>query len=103
MDKSNKKILVIVIIVLVFGLIMFVFIDSNWKCRVFDNCISLVELDKYCKNDGDCSCGRDIKTKECFYGNKNFVENATCPDFCTGIDGNLEIKCIENKCEQIRK
>ncbi|MFN3528064.1 MAG: beta-propeller domain-containing protein, partial [Candidatus Altarchaeaceae archaeon] len=61
-------------------------------------------LEKSCKIDSDCSCGVHIKTGECFYGNKNFVDSSKqCPDFCTGIAGNFEIKCIEGECKQIYK
>jgi hypothetical protein len=57
------------------------------------------EGENSCKIDSDCACGRHITTEECFVGNKQYVitENP-CPDFCTGIAGNLETKCIDNKC-----
>lgn len=57
--------------------------------------------EKYCEQDSDCKCGKKINTEDCFYGNKNYVNaSQQCPDFCTGIAGNLRIKCINNKCEQ---
>jgi hypothetical protein len=59
--------------------------------------------EKYCSTDTDCACGVSIKTNECFFGNKNFVNTtAQCPDFCNGIAANLEIKCISNECKQVR-
>ena len=57
-----------------------------------------------CNTDNDCVCdGIDIKTGNCFVGNKNYYnlyvnKKAYCPDFCTGIANNLETKCINNKC-----
>lgn len=58
--------------------------------------------EKYCKQDTDCACGVHIKTGNCFYGNKNYVNiTQQCPDFCTGIAGNFMIKCINNECKQV--
>lgn len=60
--------------------------------------------EKDCNTDEDCECGVHIKTGECFYGNKEFVDtnvSRLCPDFCSGISGTLEIRCINNKCKQI--
>jgi len=55
-----------------------------------------------CQKDSDCSCGSDIVTKRCAYGNKKFIdETKQCPDFCTGIAGKLRIKCISNECTQV--
>ncbi len=57
-----------------------------------------------CNSNTDCICGVHINTEDCFYGNKNYVNtdsSKTCPDFCSGIAGNLEIKCVENKCKQV--
>ncbi|CEG12416.1 Uncharacterized serpin-like protein MA_3388 (modular protein) [groundwater metagenome] len=60
--------------------------------------------EKSCNVDSDCACGIHIKTGACFYGNKNFVDTTKqCPDFCTGIAGNFEIKCIDGECKQINK
>lgn len=57
--------------------------------------------EKYCEKDDDCACGRNIRTGECFYGNKNFVNvSDQCPDFCTGIHGHFVIRCINNECKQ---
>lgn len=58
---------------------------------------------KYCISVNDCSCGVSTETGECFYGNNEFVdESSQCPDFCTGIDGRIEIICENNECVQKR-
>jgi putative hemolysin len=57
--------------------------------------------EKFCEKDEDCACGVHVKTRECFFGNKKYVDEKTqCPDFCTGIGGNLVIKCEKNTCVQ---
>lgn len=60
--------------------------------------------EKKCQTDGDCACGRHKTTKECFYGNRNFVDPLLrpCPDFCTGIDGRSRTKCVNGECRQVR-
>lgn len=58
--------------------------------------------EKYCASDRDCACGVHIRTGECFYGNRNFVDTSRqCPDFCNGIAANLAIRCVDNKCVQV--
>ena len=63
----------------------------------------------YCEKDSDCVCGGiDTVTGQCFIGNKfyygQFVDvSQFCPDFCTGIAGHLETKCVENKCTHVNK
>lgn len=62
------------------------------------------ENSKFCFSDSDCACGKSNATGECFYGNKNFVNaSEQCPDFCAGIGGNFEIKCINSECRQVQK
>jgi len=57
----------------------------------------------FCMADDDCACGVHKNTGECFYGNKEFVNaSKQCPDFCTGIAAMFEIKCVENRCKQVR-
>lgn len=59
-----------------------------------------------CEIDEDCICGGiDKATGNCFIGNKVYYEinvdkSKTCPDFCTGIDGNMVVKCINSRCQQ---
>jgi len=58
----------------------------------------------FCEADSDCGCGVLKDTRECFYGQKEFVDAAEqCPDFCNGIAAHLEIKCIKNQCTQVQK
>ncbi len=60
------------------------------------------EKEKFCFLDSDCACGRNMLTGECFYGNKNFVNaSEQCPDFCAGIGGSFELKCINNGCKRV--
>ena len=58
-----------------------------------------------CQQNSDCACGEHITTKECFYGNKAYVDasknpDEVCPDFCYGITGKLQISCVEGMCKQ---
>jgi hypothetical protein len=63
-----------------------------------------VESPLYCEKDSDCACGTDKETGDCAYGNEDYInEKKQCPDYCSGIAGNLEIKCIENRCSQVEK
>ncbi|MEM4215472.1 MAG: DUF333 domain-containing protein [Candidatus Anstonellales archaeon] len=60
--------------------------------------------EKFCNVDSDCACGVHKISRECFFGNKKYVdETIQCPDFCTGIAGNLEIRCENNMCVQKQK
>lgn len=60
-----------------------------------------------CVIDSDCTCGGIIKeTGECFVGNKQWALDhvdmkQSCPDFCTGIAGHLETKCVSNECKTV--
>ncbi len=84
-------------------------IASNFEIKCIDGeCkqINKLSSEKFCSVDSDCACGIHIKTGACFYGNKNFVDTTKqCPDFCTGIASNFEIKCIDGECKhkQINK
>jgi eight-cysteine-cluster-containing protein len=59
-----------------------------------------------CSIDEDCICqGTDKTTGNCYMGNKQYYDanvdkTKDCPDFCTGIAGNMMIKCIDNRCTQ---
>jgi eight-cysteine-cluster-containing protein len=70
---------------------------------------SQAELKKmnFCQTDSDCVCGgTDRTTGRCFLGSKEYYEkyvdsSKECPDFCSGIEGNLVVKCgIDNRCFQ---
>jgi len=59
-------------------------------------------MDKYCNDDIDCACGRNKFTGDCFFGSKDLVNtDSQCPDYCSGIAGNLEIRCIQKECKQV--
>ena len=61
----------------------------------FDKCPELnISKEVYCDADSDCDCGINLETRECFLGNKDYVNNSVqCPDFCSGLDGRMKIKC----------
>ncbi len=62
-----------------------------------------------CNVDADCVCGGiDPKTDNCFVGNKlydsKYVDHSRdCADFCTGIAGHLETKCVDHKCQNVQR
>ncbi len=67
-------------------------------------CVSMATTEKSCSVDSDCACGVKIDTKECFFGNKNYVNVMNqCPDFCSGIDGKITTKCVNNLCQQVQQ
>ncbi|NYZ74395.1 DUF333 domain-containing protein [Candidatus Micrarchaeota archaeon] len=58
----------------------------------------------YCDSTADCACGVHKTTRQCFYGNKDYVDTSQqCPDFCNGIAAHLEIVCSQHKCVQVQK
>jgi len=64
-------------------------------------CISNQPGELSCQQDSDCACGVHKETRDCFYGNSRFVDTGEqCPDYCSGIAGNLEIKCVGGRCVQ---
>lgn len=83
-------------------------IDGKWD-MIKDEMIPGAEhpeipLDEYCEQDEDCACGIHKETKDCFYGNIEYVdESVQCPDFCTGFGGNLAVRCIDSRCQQIER
>ncbi|MGV8169276.1 MAG: DUF333 domain-containing protein [Candidatus Nanoarchaeia archaeon] len=59
-------------------------------------------IPKDCIIDSDCACGVSMATGSCAMGNKKYInEKEQCPDFCSGIAGNFETKCIQNVCTQV--
>ncbi|MBW2964475.1 eight-cysteine-cluster domain-containing protein [Candidatus Woesearchaeota archaeon] len=60
-----------------------------------------------CASDSDCICGGFDELKgRCYLGSKDYYDkfvnqSKDCPDFCTGIAGNLAVKCVDNKCMQM--
>lgn len=57
---------------------------------------------KFCQTVDDCACGTLKTDGSCFAGNKKYVNTQEqCPDFCSGIAGNLKLTCSKNnQCEQ---
>jgi eight-cysteine-cluster-containing protein len=100
-SKTNWKFLLIVIIlaVIVGGVI---FLEQYYWMLGEEPKTQKTPIEKYCEKDEDCACGIHKTTKSCFYGNKNYVDiMQQCPDFCTGIGGNFQIKCVNKECKQI--
>ncbi|MFH0791899.1 MAG: Kazal-type serine protease inhibitor family protein [bacterium] len=55
-----------------------------------------------CQTDNDCACGVKKGTKECSFGNKNYIDTAIqCPDYCSGFGGNIKTVCRNGSCTQI--
>lgn len=60
-----------------------------------------------CSTDDDCICGGiDKATGNCFLGNtayyKKYVDSSKdCPDFCSGIAGNMVTRCVNSRCMQV--
>ena len=79
------------------------------SCKCVNSKCTVTSGKEACLTDKDCICGGvDTLTGKCFVGNlgyyENYVDNKrSCQDFCTGIAGNLETKCINNKCGLISK
>ncbi|MBW2969812.1 hypothetical protein KY309_01770 [Candidatus Woesearchaeota archaeon] len=69
--------------------------------------VDMLETGSFCNVDADCTCGGiDTKSGDCFVGNKlyasRYVDFSTaCPDFCGGIAGNLETKCVDHVCRNV--
>ena len=60
------------------------------------------EVKMFCKTNADCACGVDKETGKCAFGNKKYIDTSKqCPDFCSGIAGNLIIKCVNNRCTPV--
>ena len=74
---------------------------------LFGFVLQKVDNKTFCERDSDCICGGiDRNTDDCFIGNKwyydRFVDKTQqCPDFCTGITGELQVRCVDNTCGQV--
>lgn len=60
----------------------------------------------YCEIDADCICDGQDPDGGCFLGNKEYYKkyvdkSEDCPNFCTGVAGNMVVRCIDNKCVQM--
>lgn len=74
------------------------------QCNVDEN-LTFFEAspETYCIEDSDCACGVHKETGVCFYGNERFVDTEErCPDFCSGIQGTMQIRCIDDRCQQVQ-
>jgi len=100
--KRRGVVLILIILVIVSSIIL---IFSKLPVAVNEE---KNNTKNWCSVDADCICGGiDTATKGCFVGNldyyKKYVDKTRiCPDFCTGITGNLETKCINNTCRLIQ-
>ena len=67
-----------------------------------------VSYARECSSDQDCVCGGVYRdTGECFVGNLRYQMECVdlsqdCPDFCSGIYGDLGPRCVEGTCMIIR-
>ncbi|MFH1063883.1 MAG: eight-cysteine-cluster domain-containing protein [Candidatus Woesearchaeota archaeon] len=65
-----------------------------------------IEASTSCSRDVDCICGGiDTFTGKCFLGNRGYHDkyvddSQDCPDFCTGMSGNLIMRCVNSECMQ---
>jgi hypothetical protein len=63
----------------------------------------------YCETDDDCICGGiDTQTGNCFVGSRNYYDlfvdqEKVCPDFCTGIAGDRETRCVSANCMIVKR
>ena len=60
----------------------------------------------HCEIDSDCICGGKDPDGGCFLGNKDYYnkyvdKSEDCPGFCTGVAGNIVVRCIDSKCVQM--
>jgi hypothetical protein len=97
----------IAVISMVKGRVSAAIIDNVWDSVKDEQIVwpteKQISPDKFCESDVDCACGRSLNTGGCFYGNAAFVdETSQCPDFCSGIGANLEVRCIDNECQQVQ-
>ena len=76
------------------------------------SCVTIIEVNqdpqKKCDTDAECICGgKDRTTGECFVGNVEYYDSgnvdkeAYCPDFCTGISGEMRTTCVAQQCSII--
>ena len=103
--KVKMVYIVILILILSASAILFSKLQKTQEERLND-----LNLTKdFCIQDSDCICdGVDIQTKVCFIGNMGYYNkyvdrSKACPDFCTGISGNLKTACVNNTCKLIKR
>jgi len=101
---STGKIIAVILLILVVsgGAIFWEFLTALDAINHYWAQNQEILSDKYCDTDDDCACGINKTTRSCFYGNKDYVDTMQqCLDFCTGIGGNFEIKCVNKECKQV--
>lgn len=60
------------------------------------------DAEKRCNQDSDCACGVSKATGECAVGSTEDIDTSQqCPDFCTGIAGNFETRCVQRQCKLV--
>ncbi|MBI4146871.1 hypothetical protein HY489_06060 [Candidatus Woesearchaeota archaeon] len=79
--------------------------DGSAVSRIPPSCgFAPCPAQSFCNVDDDCACGTHKDTGECFVGSKEFVNvEKQCPDFCTGIAGHLETRCVKNECKTVQR
>lgn len=95
-EIMKRKVLLLLTIILIVSPFIIIGCDTS-AVQAVDS--------KVCEKDSDCVCGGiDLTTKQCFIGNKGYYEKNVdktkiCPDFCTGITGQMQTKCLNTKCQ----
>jgi hypothetical protein len=57
---------------------------------------------KSCTAVADCDCGREVASGECALGRKECIDpSRPCPDFCSGIAGQLRLACVDGQCRLV--
>jgi len=93
----KKKVIIVLIILFILTAFIILAFNIFKPIAAEPDVVNLLE----CEQNLDCGCGGNFRTGDCFIGNKKYVDTSIiCPDFCNGISGNLEIKCIDNVCVQ---
>lgn len=57
-----------------------------------------------CRIDADCACGSNLATGACAVGTAACIDTTKqCPDYCTGIDGRMSVRCQTGQCIQVHQ
>ncbi|MFC1753248.1 eight-cysteine-cluster domain-containing protein [Thermoproteota archaeon] len=98
----DQKILKKIMLVLLFSCAVFALGCKDAPIPIPED----IDIDKdLCEYDSDCICGGHDADGSCFMGNKEYYDlyvdkSEDCPDFCTGIAGNMMLRCVANRCIQ---
>lgn len=83
--------------------------ECAYVCETKENMAGATIDKDYCESDDDCGCGISLETADCYVGFRDYIQEGTfelpnnpgiCANYCYGELGNLEIKCVDNKCVQ---